>query len=157
MVDIKKLMEYSSNQRRKYLATLAKLPWSEFIKDKGASWGSLRNIFVHTVSSIDYWLDFILKERAHSRKHYEDYVSLDDIRNYMVHVETRMQKYLRNLSDSKLQSKFTVKNDLDETVEITAEDVLIHVFEEEIYHLGELNALLWQLDVEPPVMGWKGL
>ena len=33
----------------------------------------------------------------------------------------------------------------------------IHVFEEEVHHRGELIALLWQRNVEPPLMGWKNL
>ncbi len=45
----------------------------------------------------------------------------------------------------------------DKTMKITAEDVLIHVFEEEVHHRGELIALLWQMGIEPPSMGWKGL
>jgi uncharacterized damage-inducible protein DinB len=31
------------------------------------------------------------------------------------------------------------------------------MFEEEIHHRGELNALLWQMGIDPPAMGWKGL
>ena len=50
-----------------------------------------------------------------------------------------------------------MKNDVEEMTKATAEDVLIHVFEEEIHHRGELIALLWQMGVEPPQMGWKGL
>jgi uncharacterized damage-inducible protein DinB len=52
---------------------------------------------------------------------------------------------------------FRVKNDAGETIEVTAEDILIHVFEEEVHHRGELIALLWQMDIEPPLMGWKYL
>jgi len=32
--------------------------------------------------------------------------------------------------------------------------VLWHLVEEELQHRGELNALLWQIDVEAPVMSW---
>jgi uncharacterized damage-inducible protein DinB len=46
---------------------------------------------------------------------------------------------------------------LGEVVRVTAEDVLIHVFEEEVHHRGELIALLWQMEIEPPLMGWKYL
>jgi len=55
------------------------------------------------------------------------------------------------------EKKYTVTNDANETIEITAEDVLIHVFEEEVHHRGELIVLLWQMGVEPPLMGWKNL
>jgi uncharacterized damage-inducible protein DinB len=32
--------------------------------------------------------------------------------------------------------------------------VLIHVFTEELHHRGEIIAILWQMDIQPPDMGW---
>jgi len=61
------------------------------------------------------------------------------------------------LSIEELKKTYTVTGDDDKTMKITAEDVLIHVFEEEVHHRGELIALLWQMGIEPPSMGWKGL
>lgn len=75
----------------------------------------------------------------------------------MEHVEKRMQNYLNALHAGGLGKKFAIKNDENETAGITAEDVLIHVFEEEIHHRGEIIALLWQMNIEPPLMGWKNL
>ena len=68
-----------------------------------------------------------------------------------------MQKYLDAQLSWKMVEKYIVRNDLGETVEVTAEDILIHLFEEEVHHRGELIALLWQMDIEPPLMGWKYL
>jgi len=36
----------------------------------------------------------------------------------------------------------------------TVEDTLIHLFQEEIHHIGEFIALLWQMDISPPHDGW---
>jgi uncharacterized damage-inducible protein DinB len=33
-------------------------------------------------------------------------------------------------------------------------NMLWHLVEEELQHRGELNALLWQMDVDPPITGW---
>jgi uncharacterized damage-inducible protein DinB len=33
-------------------------------------------------------------------------------------------------------------------------DVLIHVMTEELHHRGELIAILWQINIQPPDMGW---
>ena len=75
----------------------------------------------------------------------------------MEHVEKRMFNYLNSLSSAKLNEPYTAKDDNGMPVEVTAEDVLIHVFEEEVHHRGELIALLWQLGIEPPMMSWKNL
>ena len=155
MVEIRELLEYNDETRRKYLESFARLPWSEFVKDRGASWGSIRNIFIHTLGAIDYWLDFLQKENLHSRRKHDEYRTFEEVKTYMEHVEKRMRNYLDTLPGGGLKKKYIVKNDSDETVEITVEDVLIHIFEEEVHHRGEIIALLWQMNVEPPVIGWK--
>jgi uncharacterized damage-inducible protein DinB len=157
MVEVKQLLEYNGKVRHRYFEALEKLPWDEFVKNREASFHSLRNIFIHTLGAIDYWLDFLKKENIHSHRKFDEYQTFQDVRAYMEQVETRMREYFNSLPIDGLERKYTVKNDADETIEITAEDVLIHVFEEEVHHRGELIALLWQMDVEPPLMGWKEL
>jgi uncharacterized damage-inducible protein DinB len=157
MLEVRELLEYNDLVRHRYFETLSKLPWSEFVKDRRASWGSMRNIFIHTLEAMDYWLDFLRQEKARSQKKYDEYRAFEDVKTYMEHVEARMHGYLDSLPTDGLERKFMVTNDANATVEITAEDVLIHVFEEEVHHRGELIALLWQIDVAPPLMGWKNL
>jgi len=157
MVDIKALIEYNEEVRNRYFESLRKLPWAEFVKNREASWHSMRNIFIHTLGAIDHWLNFLQNEEVHSRKEFDDYKTIADISEYMRRVETRTHKYLNSLTEQGLMKKYTVRNDAEETIEVTAEDILIHVFEEEVHHRGELIALMWQMNVEPPLMGWKYL
>jgi uncharacterized damage-inducible protein DinB len=157
LVEVKKLLEYNEEVRHRYVDALAKLPWNEFVRDREASWHSLRNIFIHTLGAIDYWLDFLCGEKLWTRRGFDEYKSIDDVREYMRHTEQRMNTYLSGLAAEGLMKKYEVTNDAGEKIVVTAEDVLIHVFEEEVHHRGELIALLWQMDVEPPLMGWKYL
>jgi uncharacterized damage-inducible protein DinB len=150
-------MEYNGQVRHRYFECLAKLPWDEFVKNREASFHSFRNIFVHTLGAIDYWLDFLQKEKLHSHRKFDEYASFSDVKSYMEQVEKRMHGYFESLPAGGLEKKCAVTNDADEAVEVTAEDVLIHVFEEEVHHRGELIALLWQIGIEPPLMGWKKL
>ena len=157
MVDVRKLLEYNESVRHRYFRKLAKLSWEEFTKNREASFHSIRNIFIHTLGAVDYWLDFLQKEKLHSRREFEEYKTFDEVGAYMEHVEKRMHTYLDSPAAEGFNKTYTVTDDDGKTFEITAEDVLIHVFEEEVHHRGELIALLWQMDVEPPPMGWKGL
>jgi len=157
MVEVKRLLEYNEDVRHRYFDALAKLPWSKLVENREASWHSLRNIFIHTMGAVDYWLDFLRNERLRTRRDFDEYKSIGDVRVYMQHVERRMQEYLSSLDAEGLKKEYEVTNDADEKVVVTAEDVLIHVFEEEVHHRGEIIALLWQIDVEPPLMGWKNL
>ena len=56
-----KLLEYSQFLRHKYLETLSKLPWEEVVKDRGASFPSLRDIFLHMVFVVDAYINYILQ------------------------------------------------------------------------------------------------
>jgi len=156
MVDIRKLLEYNDEVRHRYFKCLTQLSWSEFTKNREASFHSFRNIFVHTLGAIDYWLDFLQKEDRHSKKKYDEYKSFEEVKTYMEHVEKRMREYLDSQPAKGLNKTYEIKEN-GKTSKITAEDVLIHVFEEEIHHRGEVIALLWQIGIEPPQMGWKGL
>ena len=157
MVDVRDLLEYNETVRHKYFETFAKLSWREFTRNREASFHSIRNIFVHTLGAIDYWLDFLQKQDCHSEKDYDKYRDFDEVKEYMERVEKRTREYLKSLTAEELNKTYTVRDDDSGNIKITAEDVLIHVFEEEVHHRGELNALLWQMGIDPPPMGWKGL
>jgi uncharacterized damage-inducible protein DinB len=157
MVDIRSLLEYNESIRHRYFGCLARLSWEEFTKNREASFHSMRSIFVHTLSAVDYWLDFLQKENLHSKRKYDEYKTFEEVKAYMEHVEKRMQRYLNSPPSGGLSKTYKMKDDNNQTVEVTAEDVLIHVFEEEVHHRGELIALLWQIGIEPPPMGWKEL
>jgi uncharacterized damage-inducible protein DinB len=63
-----------------------------------------------------------------------------------------MQSYLETISPRVLLQKLTVYGK-GKPEEVTMEDILVHIFEEELHHRGELIAL-WQINVEPPVIGY---
>jgi uncharacterized damage-inducible protein DinB len=157
MVDIKELLEYNKQVRQRYLQAFSRISWEELIRNREASFNSIRNIFVHTLKAIDYWLDVLLKKHKCRTKQYEEYRSLEELFEYKDYVEGRMQEYWDTSFPGKLFDRYVLRNDLGETVEVTAEDILIHLFEEEVHHRGELIALLWQMNIEPPLMGWKYL
>jgi len=157
MVDVNKLLDYNENVRHKYFETLTKLTWREFTADREASFNSIRNIFVHTLTAVDYWLDFLQEENFCSKRKYDDYGTFEEIKAYMASVESRMHSLINSLSTEKLNKTCKVTDEQGKKLFVTAEDILIHVFEEEVHHRGELIALLWQINVEPPQMGWKGL
>jgi uncharacterized damage-inducible protein DinB len=157
LVDVRQLLKYNDVVRHRYFECMMKLGWNRFVEDRGASWGSMRNILIHTLGAIDYWLDFLKKENVHADKEFDEYKSFEEVKRYMEHVEKRMNSYLGSSSPEGLKKEYSIENDAGKKLEITAEDVLVHVFEEEVHHRGELIALMWQIDVRPPLMGWKEL
>jgi len=157
MVDISELLKYNEKVRRKYFETFTKLSWDEFTKNREASFNSIRNIFIHTLNAVDYWLSFLQKEDFKPGRKFEEYMTFQDVKEQMERVGKKMSNYLQGLSPAKLKETYLATDDDNKPVEVTAEDVLIHVFEEEVHHRGELIALLWQMGIEPPLMSWKNL
>ncbi len=72
----------------------------------------------------------------------------------MEHVEASVDALLRELNDSMLA--FPIKVDWMET-EHSLADALMQVTIEQAHHLGEIIALLWQHNIEPPEMTWIGV
>jgi uncharacterized damage-inducible protein DinB len=157
MVDVIELLKYNQEVRHRYLETLTKLLWEEFTKNREASFHSIRNIFIHTLSALDYWLSFLQKQKFRPHKKFDEYQSFEEVESLMEHVEEEMFNYMNSLSAEKLHTTYSVNDDSGKPVQVTSEDVLIHMFEEEVHHRGELIALLWQMGVEPPMMSWKDL
>jgi uncharacterized damage-inducible protein DinB len=157
MVDIRELLKYNENVRHKYFESFTKLPWEEFTKNREASFHSIRNIFLHTLNAIDYWLDFLQEQNFEVHKKFNEYKTFQEVKAYMEYVEKRMSNYIDSVPSGWFDKTYKASGEDDKTIEVTAEDVLVHVFEEEVHHRGELIALLWQMNVEPPSMGWKGL
>jgi uncharacterized damage-inducible protein DinB len=154
MVDIKDLLAYNDTERRAFFKAFARLSWDEFTKNREASFNSIRNIFIHTLNATDYWLDFLQNENECSKKKFEEYKTLKEIGVYVRRVKNRMSNYVKSLSSKDLKKGYKGRRkEKPETV--TAEDILVHVFEEEVHHRGELIALFWQMGIKPPVIGYQ--
>jgi len=82
--------------------------------------------------------------------------SLEDLRKYEQATETQVERFFSRLTDLDLDRTFLVPKlppwrDEEFTAEVRP--TILHVIEHELHHRGELNALLWQIDGEPPVPG----
>lgn len=150
-----KLIEYTHFLKHSYLDAFSELRWKEFVKDRGASFGSLRNIFLHFISYEDFLVNHLLQGDADQPViDFDVYDSTEKIREYLERVESGVNYYLSKITDVEL-SRVVERTFKDgTTVQLTVEDVLIHLFQEEIHHIGEFIALLWQMDIEPPHLGW---
>lgn len=69
-------------------------------------------------------------------------------------VEKKTKSYLQQVDDSELKRrvKFTLSS--GEVFDLSVEECLFQSFTEQLYHIGELIALMWQDDIEPPRMQW---
>jgi uncharacterized damage-inducible protein DinB len=88
------------------------------------------------------------------RINFDDYDSMDKVKVYLDRVESNVNSYLSKVTPEELSRKAERKFRNGTTVRMTVEDMLIDVFQEETHHQGEFIAILWQMEIEPPHLGW---
>jgi len=156
--DFRRILSYNRLVLHAFFNTLEMLPWEMVSRNLEASHNSMKDVFVHILTVYDGWLNHTrvgetagVPESELDESHFQ---SMDDIKRYMVHVETGVDKLMEELNDALLSSP--IKVDWWEK-DHTLSDALMQVTLEEAHHVGELIALLWRQDIEPPEMTWIGV
>jgi uncharacterized damage-inducible protein DinB len=157
------MYRFSSIVRKKYLKVFEEIPWEDVVKDRGASYHSMRDVFVHVLDAYRYWFHYVLG--GNDVKEYEDkdldsIGNVEDMSDYEREVDGIVMGYVENMSEDELPRICTVETDNPDEQEassISVESVLIHMIEEELQHRGELNCMMWQMDVCPPIGGLDDL
>ena len=155
MISIRALYGYSSQVRRKFLEKLTEMPWNEVNANREASFYSMKNIILHMIDNEDWIVNWVVhdKSREYKRaKKSEDYTDMQMIWNHLEEVESKTRKYLENADTKELARRVHFIISSGETFDLSVEESLFQSFTEQLYHIGELIALLWQLSVEPPKM-----
>ena len=157
-MDSKNLFKYSQTLRNRYLEQIAQLPWEEVVKSRGASFDSIRNIFLHTIDAEDNLVNYVIPGRAKDwvSRNPDEFRDIDSIRKCAGEVESKTKAYVTSMGPTELERKVEMPRREMPSIQVRVEDVLVHVALENIHHFGELIALLWQIDIEPPHIGWIG-
>lgn len=156
MLDIKELYRYSSSVRRKFLEKLETLPWESVTKNREASFYNMKDILLHIIDNEDMIVEWQIRDRGAEYKRARDwgeYRDMQMIREHLDGVEKRTRAYLEHADERELERRvnFTVRSG---TFDLSVEECLLQSFTEQLYHMGELIALLWQENIEPPRMQW---
>ena len=156
---VKEWYRYNSYVRKKYLDVLEKLPEAEVRRDRGASFPTMIDIIAHTLDAYMSWL------YRYEGKPYEPSIrlrgkvrSVRQLREEEKRVDSTVLNFVEALQPADLDYTFQTFNygPLWEgrKWQLALRQMLWHLVEEELQHRGELNALLWQIDVDAPVFDW---
>lgn len=156
MFSVCELYEYASAVRRRFVQLLSNLPWEELEKNREASFYSMKNILLHMIDNEDWIVGYIIPSQAdkYVRKKWSEYRNMGGVVAHLNDVELRTRKFLAELDANHLGTKVTLKLQSGEEFVLTVEECLFQSFTEQLYHMGELIALLWQINMEPPPMQW---
>jgi uncharacterized damage-inducible protein DinB len=156
MFTIEELHQYSSRVRRRFANKLVELPWSDVEKDREASFYSMKNILLHMIDNEDWMVNWVIPNRSkdYVRRKSEEYTSVKMILDHLEEVEEKSRQYFAKLNDVELTRRVKLTTSAGQTFDLAVEECLLQSFTEQIYHLGELIALFWQHNIEPPKMQW---
>jgi len=156
---IRRWYDYNTVVRQGYFATLERLPPAELKRDRGASFPTLLDILGHSLGGIETWIVRMSALNGTQFPHFEgpDDMSLEDLRRYDAALQAEVAEFFSRLHDADLDRTYLVPKHppwWDEDFTTSVRSTLLHIVEHELQHRGELNALLWQIDVDPPVLSW---
>lgn len=128
------------------------IPWETITESCGASFDSIRDIFIHSLQSEQMWIRRLGGKNVEGIYDipFAKFSSINAIKEYADKVETETNEYLETLTNKKLESIFEFTGKDGKINRYKVEDILVHVVEEEIHHRGELLCIYWQHDIRPP-------
>jgi len=148
---------YIAAARRGYFESFERIPSEELSRDRGASFPSLLDILAHSQGALYFWVRNCSPDAfPPPEPETAEPPTLAQLKAFETYLQAHVQRFLTSLREADLDRGIARpkgrSSDHDCTIPIR--DVLWHLVEEELQHRGELNALLWQVDVDAPVYSW---
>jgi len=147
--------EYDIFVRKRYLRFLRKLPRRVTTEDKGASFPSILDIFTHVLDVYKAWL----KGRYETGRRTEplEHLLFKDVAREEEEIDAYLLGLMQRLTPSDLEKSFEFtyahgKGRRKGRAKLG--NLLWHLVEEELQHRGEINALLFQENISPPITDW---
>ncbi|MDQ6724027.1 MAG: DinB family protein [Thermoproteota archaeon] len=156
---IKEIFQYNHTVRQNFIDIFKKkLTWEEVIKNRETAWLSLKDTLLHIIWVEDSWINYSIHDLNDPNRPfpYKKYDNWNSITNYNAKVVYKTDHFISAdiKTESDLLKPVHRKNIDGITRKTVVKDVLFHVITEELHHRGEIIAILWQMDIQPPDMGW---
>lgn len=151
-------IEWLVDTRPSYLKAVLALPRRERLKDRGASFPSVQDIFLHLLDNNVWWLDSVPNDRQGSHPEVKGPMSDAQMRALVLRIARVSRSLAKGLTPQKLNRRLVVRGTTGAgkpfEIRMDLRTVIWHLVEEELQHRGELNALFWQMDIDAPTRAW---
>jgi uncharacterized damage-inducible protein DinB len=117
----------------------------------------MKNIMIHMIYVEDWLLSSAIlgQGRDYREKNFRAFSDMRTVLSYLDKVEATTRAYLKNVSERELARKVRLQfSPRGAVYDMSVEECLYQSVTEQLYHLGELIALLWQENIRPPSMEW---
>jgi uncharacterized damage-inducible protein DinB len=151
-------IEWLVDTRSGYLEALLNLSGKERIRDRGASYPSIQDIFLHILDNNAWWLESVPRDRQASHHEVKGNLSESEIRRETRRIARASKSLARSLTPSRLDRSFVIRGTKGDgtpfEMRMNLRTIIWHIVEEELQHRGEMNALFWQMDIDAPTRAW---
>ncbi len=151
-------IEWMVDTRQGYLESLLKLPKKERRRDRGASFPSIQDIFLHILDDNVWWFESVPENRQESHQTVGGRLSDSEIRGQVRRVAKLSHRLVKLLTPARLGDSHVVRGVRGDgkpfELRMNLRTIIWHMVEEELQHRGEMNALFWQIDVDAPTRAW---
>jgi uncharacterized damage-inducible protein DinB len=161
MVTTIDLMDFVHELRADFFECAAKLGWKEFSKDRGVSMHSFRNIFLHLAYVEEQHVTEFCEDRPTPwmpevmRIPRDRYLTIASVRKRLEEVRGMGdRRFKRWNTPEELRAPAVWVASKKYPLRLSRDSALAQCVTEHLLHLGEVEAMLWQMDVEPPTTFW---
>ncbi len=151
-------IDWLVDTRRGYLDALLRMPRKERLLDRGASFPSMQDIFLHILDNNAWWFDSVCNGRQESHHEIKGSLSDAEMQRQARRVARSGRRLAKSLTAARLNRQFVVRGTQGDgtpfEMRMNLRTIIWHLVEEELQHRGELNALFWQQDVDAPTRAW---
>jgi uncharacterized damage-inducible protein DinB len=161
MVTTIDLMDFVHELREEFFECAAQLGWKEFSKNREVSMLSFRDLFLHLAYVEEQHVTQFCENRPTPwmpevmRIPTDRYRSIAAVRKRLKEVRAMGDRRFRTWnSASELAKPAVWVASKKYPIVLTRDSALAQCLTEHLLHLGEVEAMLWQLDVEPPTTFW---
>lgn len=146
---LREMFDYNHWARDCQLDACRPLSQEQFLRPMGSSHPSLRDTLAHLLATEWLWLERWRGRSPRSALAYEEFSTLQAIREHWATVESGVRDYLAALREEALPQPLTYVNLKGETWTYPLWRTLLHVVNHQTYHRGQVTTLLRQLGAQP--------
>jgi len=147
--DVVSLYAYNVWANARVVATLRELPESDYVKEQGGGWPSLRATFVHLAGATDAWAERFSGRDATRLATVDELPRLEDAARLLLAAEAKHARLLPGYTPEGLAGPFTWKNLKGEPKTAPFGVVVRHVVNHQTYHRGQIAAMVRRLGHAP--------
>jgi len=144
------LLDYNGWANHQLLSAACRISPAEFVRDLGASFGSIKGTLVHILDSEWHWLQSWLGQPRTARPEPGVYADATALAAAFPPLEGEQRAFFDGLTDDALRSRCHVGER-----HYALAHLIHHAMSHSMYHRGQVASLLRQLGHTPPNTGFR--